>query len=89
MPSSEGSKMFDAGTKAKLASPGANRYFSLHFTEVKTLVKSSVEKNHRGTQQSELSTPWQLQVVITPLFTGKRQMILLGQQRASCHLTLW
>lgn len=39
MPSSEGSKMFDAGTKAKLASPGANRYFSLHFTEVKTLVK--------------------------------------------------
>lgn len=38
-PSSEGSKTFDAGTKAKLASPGANRYFSLRFTEAKTLVK--------------------------------------------------
>lgn len=75
--------MFDAGTKAKLDSPGANRYFSLRFIEVKTLVKSSVEKNHRGTQQSEFSTTWQLQVVKPFLFIGKRQMILLGQQRAS------
>lgn len=29
--------MFDADTKSKLASPGANRHFPLHFTEAKHL----------------------------------------------------
>lgn len=76
--------MFDAGTKAKLAFPRANRYFSLHFTEVKTLIKSSVEKNHRGTQQSELSTTWQLQVVITPLFYRKEANDFI--RTATCQL---
>lgn len=31
---------------------------------------------------------WQLQLVKTLLFTGKRQMILIGEQCASWHLTL-
>ena len=75
--------MFDADTKTKLASPGANRCFALHFTEAKTLVKSSTEKSHGRTQQSEFPITWQLQLVITSLFTGKRHVNLLGQQHAS------
>lgn len=61
--------MFDADTKTKFASPGANRYFPLHFIEARTLAKQSTEKSHGRTQQSEIPITWQLQLGIpSPLY---------------------
>lgn len=74
--------MFHTDTKTQLTSPEANRYFPLHFTEAKTPVKYSIEKSHRGTQQSEFLITWRLQLVKTSSLQ-ERDKILLEQQYAS------